>query len=287
MNDTPDPWLFEDPEDGSDAALAGPRGDDSPAKNAELPPRAPRQDVRVIQDLIWNEALCALAEIERFTDLAEFQVYLQQHLPQNSLETRTRYTQTLIRWFFPDGIRGLAARVWLEYRDQQLAEEMLRYLYLRAEPMVGDAVAEAVYPIAENAVIPESYLPNFLRSRYGDDTPAKSIKRLKSNLRKLGFLVRTKGNRDTLRPLSPSPTGFLLVLHYLFARTQSGGIEFKTLAADAFWKYLGFKSEDQLREILRGSLRKDLIAKYLVADQIESISFRYNFEEFVGGKLRA
>jgi hypothetical protein len=195
--------------------------------------------------------------------------------------------QTLKRWFFPDGVRGLAAQVWLAYRDEALAEEVLRYLYLRAEPMAGAAVAEALLPIAEKAIIPDSYLSNFVRTRFGKETPDKSIQRLKANLRKLGFLVRGKGNRDILRVPTPSATGFLIVLHYLFARSQAGAVEFRTLAADPFWQYLGFKTEDQLRTILKDSLDRGLLAKYVLADRIESISFRYSFEEFLAGKMNA
>src|SRR5207245_1365595 len=128
------------------------------------------------------------------------------------------------------------------------------YLYLRAEPMVGAAVADALFPIAEGSVLPASYLPNFIRSRFGADTPDKSLQRLKSNLRKLGFLARGRDERDTLRPLAPSGTAFLVLLHYLFARHQAGGVEFRTLAADPFWKYLGLKSEDRVRDILKVAL---------------------------------
>jgi hypothetical protein len=244
-------------------------------------------DVRAIQDLIWKEAKWALAAAESFTDDTAFEEYLREHLPQNSRTTRARYVQILMRWFFPDGVRGLAPSVWIAYHDQALADEMLRYLYLRAEPMAGAAVAEALLPITEGAVIPANYLPNFLRSRFGEDTPAKTIQRLKANLRKLGFLVRGKGSRDTLRVPSPSPTGFLIVLHLLFAPRQAGGVEFRTIAADPFWKYLGFKNEDQLRTILKDSLDLGLLAKYVLADRIESISFRYSYEEFIAGKMMA
>jgi hypothetical protein len=132
-----------------------------------------KADVRAIQDLLWKEARWALLSVEAFADEAPFEKYLAEHLPQNSLSTRTRYAQTLVRWFFLDGVRGLAARVWIHYRDQALADEILRYLYLRAEPMAGAAVAQALLPITENAVILDSYLPNFLRASFGEDTPAE------------------------------------------------------------------------------------------------------------------
>jgi len=192
-----------------------------------------------------------------------------------------------MRWFFPDGIRGLAGQVWLNYRNLDLAVEILRYLYLRAEPMVGAAVANALSPIAENAIIPGSYLTNFIRERFGDSTPDKTIMRVKSNLRKLGFLAREKGTNDRLRAMAPSSTGFLVVLHHVFAFGEAGSVEFKRIANNNFWKYLGFKGEDQLRAILRDSLGKGLLSKYVVADRLESITFRLSFSDFVIKRIAA
>jgi hypothetical protein len=156
-------------------------------------PRLAREDVRAIQDLLWKEALLAVHAAERFENDETFQEHLRQHLPQNSLETRSRYAQTLMRWFFPEGVKGLAASVWVNYRDQELLEETLRFLYLSAEPMVAATVSEALFPIAENAQVPPSYLTNFIRQRFGQETPDKSIKRVKSNLRKLGPCLRLHG----------------------------------------------------------------------------------------------
>jgi hypothetical protein len=251
------------------------------------PPRTEpsRDSVRAIQDLIWKEALLCLPWSESFGNLGEFQAYIREHLPQNSLSTRDRYAQTLIRWFYPDGMEGLAAQVWRKYRDPILAEEILRYLYLNAEPMVGAVVAEALYPISENALIPESYMAQFVQVRFGGNVPVKTIERLKTNLRKLGFLSSAMGHRDSLRPVSPSAAAFLILLHFRYAHGQPGGVEFRTLASDPFWKYLGYKSEDRLRTILRDAFDRGLIAKYVVADRIESISLRFSLREFVEGRM--
>lgn len=254
--------------------------------NRRVSPRMAREDVRGIQDLLWKESLFALNHISEFSDDAAFQGFLQANLPQNSEETRCRYAQNLMRWFFPDGVRGLAATAWAAYQDLSLAEEILRYVYLREEPMMGSAVADALFPIAENAAIPQSYLTNFLLARFGETTPAKSIKRVKANLRKLGLLSKEKGNKDTLRPMTPSPTAFFLVLHHIFARHEAGGVEFRTMLENPFWKYLGFKSEDQLRALLKSGMVKSIIAKYVVADRIESISFRHTFDSFVTARMR-
>jgi hypothetical protein len=181
---------------------------------------ARRQEVRVIQDLLWKEALMTLEWAEDHGDAGAFQEFIRTNLPQNSLSTRTRYAQTLIRWFYHDGVPGLVGRVWMAYRNQALAEEVLRFRYLEAEPIPAAAVADALFPIQENAVVPDSYLANFVREKFGGDVPEKTIERLKSNLRKLGFLGGAAHQRNVLRPLTPSATGFLVLLHYRFGEPK-------------------------------------------------------------------
>jgi hypothetical protein len=92
--------------------------------------------------------------------------------------------------------------------------------------------------------------------------------------------------RDVLRTPCPSATSFLIVAHHVFAYSETRGVELRTLLENPFWKYLGFKNEDQIRGILKESLAKDIIAKYVVADRIESISFRYTFDEFLEKGLK-
>ncbi|HEY7153837.1 MAG TPA: hypothetical protein VH575_07740 [Gemmataceae bacterium] len=133
-SDSPEKLLFSAVESES-ASRA--RDVDSSSPCEQRAGRPSHEDVRAIQDLIWKEALFAVQAAEPFTEEAAFRKHLQTHLPQNSPETRERYTQTLFRWFFPDGMQGLAAEVWRHYHNPSLAEQVLRYLYLRAEPMAG------------------------------------------------------------------------------------------------------------------------------------------------------
>ena len=101
---------------------------------------------------------------------------------------------------------------------------MLRLLYLQAEPLVGQCVAESLYPIAVGSLVPHSYLHQFLRRNTGQES-AKAEKRLKANLRKLGFLSRAKSGYDLLRDLNPSPTAVLLAFHHEFAAAGIRSVE--------------------------------------------------------------
>ena len=171
---------------------------------------------------------------------------------------------------------------WFAYGDRALVMEILRYLYLRAEPIVGKCVEEFLYPIQENAVIPGSYFDSYLLETLAD-IPKKTRGRLKQNLRKLGFLAKSSPGKDVLRPLNPSATGLFLLFTYCFARNEVRTVEMPTILSDPFWKYLGHKSDDAVRRIFRDAANTGLLAKYVVADQLELITTAMTFEQCLGG----
>lgn len=246
----------------------------------------PAPATRVFQDLLLDEGVWAVKRAVNHQTLPDFYDDLLANLPQNSTETRRRYTQSLLRWFFSDGTpQGFATRVWSAYGQDSLLVEVLRFLYLKYEPLMGECVASGLFPISNGSLVPHSYLHNFVRSHIGDESE-KANKRLKANLRKLGFLARAKPTHDHLRPLNPSRTAVILILHKQFAENSVRTLEMPAILADPFWKYLGCKSEDEVRRVLRDADNAGQLAKYVVADQLELVTPRFTVSEFLDQKIR-
>ncbi len=63
---------------------------------------------RTISDLYISDALIAIKESAKCESLEALKARLIQVLSQNSEETRIRNARFVIRWFFPDGIDGVA-----------------------------------------------------------------------------------------------------------------------------------------------------------------------------------
>jgi hypothetical protein len=241
---------------------------------------------RTLQDLLFAEGLLAVRLSIRLDSLEGLQSELVHHLHQNSLETRTRYVQSLLKWFFPDGIRGLAQQVWAAYNDESVTADILRYLYLASEPIMGACVAHALYPLAEGMLIPAHYFDRFLREHLGGEPPPKTRQRLKTNLMKLGFLTRTRSKLDRLQPVIPTHMAFLILLHYLFAANGPRTVELARLFANPFWQCLGFKSEDTVRTILRSADAAGVLGKYVVADQLEQVTTCLTLHDIFARKVR-
>ncbi len=66
---------------------------------------------RAIQDVLLPEGLLAVRLSEHVESLDELRQALVGALTQNSQETRLRYSQSVLKWFFADGFNGLARRV--------------------------------------------------------------------------------------------------------------------------------------------------------------------------------
>jgi len=242
-------------------------------------------DRKTIQDILFSEGLLAVRASEGVTTLVELQESLTRKLGQNSMETRVRYARSILRWFFPDGLNGLARQVWIAYGDESIETDILRYLYLAAEPVVGTCVAEALFPLENGMQIPPQYFDQFLKRFFGESPPQKTRERLKSNLMKLGFLDRARGKPDRLKSVMPSRTSLLILLHHLFSQQGTRTVELPRLLADPFWKFLGYKSEDAVRAVLREANAVGILGKYVVADQLEQVTTSMSADEFLTRKV--
>ena len=151
---------------------------------------------------------------------------------------------------------------------------------------MGACVSEALYPLEEGILIPSHYFDRFLSDHLGGEPPPKTRQRLKTNLMKLGFLTRARGKPDRLQPVSPTPTAFLILLHYLFAPNGPRTIELRRLFANPFWQYLGFKSEDTVRAVLRSADVAGVLGKYVVADQLEQVTTCLTLHDILARKVQ-
>ena len=259
----------------------------SPSTGDPAPPAPVRERPRkVIQDILLEEGLWAVMRADQHESLESLTEDIAANLKQQSRETRIRYARSITRWFFPSrDINSPAVLAWSGYHDKALLTELLRALYLKAEPIVGKCVEEFLYPLQDKAVIPGTYFDSYLLSSLSD-IPPRTRKRLKMNLRKLGFLAKSVPGKDLLRPLSPSGTALFLLFTFYFARDEVRTAEMPTVLKDPFWKYLGFKSEDSVRRVFREAVNRGLLAKYVVADQLELLTTALTFEQCIEKKVR-
>jgi hypothetical protein len=241
---------------------------------------------KTIQDVLIAEGLLALKIAHEATSPEQLQEILMKRLGQNSAETRRRYAQSILKWFFPDGLEGLLPRAWRAYQDEAISNDLLRWSYLSQEPIMGRCVAEALFPCENGLAMPATYFDKFLQDSFGEPAPEKTRERLRINLKRIGFLERAKGKPDRLVPVVTQKTSLLILVHHLFAAKAVRTVELRNLFANPFWKFLGYKSEDAVRIVLREADAKGLIGKYVVADQLEQVTTCVTLDELLERKVR-
>ena len=134
--------------------------------------------------------------------------------------------------------------------------------------------------------VPPSVFDRFLSNHYGGVPTKKTTQRLKSNLMRLGVLERRPGEDDELVALNPSKTSLLLLTHHIFASAEPRTIELRNLLANPFWKYLGFKREDEVRAVFREADAAGCIGKYVVADQLDQVTTCLTLDAFLSKRVR-
>lgn len=187
------------------------RGDSVPEAKA-----MPLRQKRTIQDLRLGDGVLAVKESVSCGDLDELRSRLIARFDQNSQETRLRYARFVIANFFRDGLDGVARKTWMAYQEEKILTDVLRYLYLQNEPVMGACVAECLFPLEIGMRIPAAVFERFLHGFFDGEPTAKTSKRLKMNLKVLGILERCRGEDDRLVSPGPSKISLLILLHWIF-----------------------------------------------------------------------
>jgi hypothetical protein len=81
-------------------------------------------------------------------------------------------------------------------------------------------------------------------------------------------------------------TSLIILVHYLFAPEGPRTVELRHLLANPFWKYLGCKSEDVVRRVLREADAAGFLGKYVIADQLEQVTTCMSLAELIGRRIR-
>ena len=111
-----------------------------------------------------------------------------------------------------------------------------------------------------------------------------SYDRLHSALIHMGFASPVPNGLIVL-PIPLPDNAFLIAIHARLAPTPRI-VRLSDILSSTFWKLMGIRDESTVRAILRDAEVKSLIAKYTVVDQLEQITTRYSYEDYLSKALR-
>ncbi len=240
--------------------------------------------VSTLQDFPWEESVQAIKDSLRFDSYPAFAEHVFNTLPQNSPQTRHRYTNLIGRWFFPDRqLPSLPGRVWTAYGDEKILRDVMRAYVLSQEPVVAAFIERFILPAPPGTELQASLFRTYIEETYGE-SKENSRKRLTRTLRELGFIARI-GQTWFTQAIPRPATAFLLLLHERFAPTPRIVSLAQTLA-DPLWWQVGYHAPAEVRETLHDAAAAGLIARFVAVDQLEQITTRYTLDEWLARRLR-
>jgi len=238
----------------------------------------------MVRRLLWDNSIYAIKLSSKFSDFKSFRRELEKSLPYNSSYTRLRRTRDVLKWFFPShSLDNLLTKVWTFYKNEVILREVMRYQYLTVEPTVGEFIRDYIIPLEPGSNVSVDYLKDFLLKKYGVVRP-DPLNALRGACRDMGFLHVNKTKMIVCQ--IPVPTTSLLILtHYLHAPSVHT-IAINEILSNYYWRYLGIRDPETVRRVFREADANGLIAKYVVADQLEQVTTRYPVDEFIKRRLQ-
>jgi len=237
-----------------------------------------------LQDFPWEESVQAVKDSLRFDSYPAFAEHVFNTLPQNSPQTRRRYTRLIGRWFFPGRqLPSLPARVWAAYEDEKILRDVMRAYVLSQEPVVARFIERFVLPAPSGTELPASLFRTYIEETYGE-FKRQSRERLIRTLRELGFIARI-GQTWFTQTIPRPATAFLILLHERFAPTPRI-VSLAQILSHPLWWHVGYHTPAEVRETLHDAAAAGLIARFVAVDQLEQITTRYTLDEWLARRLR-
>lgn len=236
-----------------------------------------------LQSVAWETGLEAIKESINFPDFDAFRTYLFENLRQNSDEVRKRYSSLILLRLFPEkSLQGINPKVWRVYQDEKILEDIARLTTLEVEPVIATFVLEHILALPPGAIIEKAVLRDYISSVFGS-YKRDSNNRLRQALIHMGF-VSVVSDGLMVQPISLPDNAFMIALHARLAPTPQI-VRLADILSAPFWKLLGIRDGTTVRAILRDANAKGFIAKYATIDQLEQITTRYSFDEYLAQKL--
>jgi hypothetical protein len=219
----------------------------------------------------------------RFSDFKAFRKELEETIHFNSRIVRKNRASNIIKWFFPsNSLNSLPHLVWTAYNDEELLRHILRYQFLISQPVVAKFISNRILPLEPGSYVNNNLFNQFLTSEY-DEVKPYLINNLRTNCKSLGFLTdEIKGL--CVAEITPPKTAFLIITHFLFSKEKST-IKLSDILQNLYWQYLGIREKQTVRYILHEADAEGQITKYIIADQLEQITTRFSFDEFLQNRL--
>jgi hypothetical protein len=231
----------------------------------------------------WMASIIAVKSSENFPEFEAFFHQLPDSLPQNAPVTRRKASNYIAKCYFPaKTLLDLPAYVWRIYHRDNVLLDIMRVMTLDAEPIIARFITNHVLVLSPGDPFDTASARDFITSTYGG-FKQDSYYRLLIAAQELGFV--THQGKTWFTQAIPRPDNALLILLHARLAPTPRIVRLSDILAATFWQYLGLRSPDDVRAILRDAQAANLIARYAVVDELDQITTRYTVDEYLAKGL--
>jgi hypothetical protein len=254
--------------------------DPSPASHNHRFPAAPV--LRLYDKDLADQALVALPQASRFSDVEEFRAHLARTLQFNAVSTRRRAATYLTGRYFPCGIiHGDLAQIASVAEGQPWLGDVLFYLTCRVEKLVAMVAEEVVWPSLADGGVVRTRISDYVRGRVPSwsknsvtDVGAAIVRTYERF--GLGKPTRTRLNVSVRQGGLPA---FAYVLYLEFP--EPGMYGFEKLLHGPMRRWLLW-DQDWIVKQLHACEEAGLLAKISEIDRAKQFTTKHTLDEAVG-----
>jgi len=224
-------------------------------------------------------ALEYLPQIIDFTGIEDYQAFLEENLPYNSLNSRKRYARNLINRYYPSNdVRTPLTELFSYQPPTDAIKAALFYETARAEPAVQLVAEEVIWPAVPLGYVTRDQLRQRLRSVFAQVSGA-TIKRMVYSLFNLYTVLNdAQSDENTLRFQMHGSTleGFVYVLSAEFP--EPGMYPFEALENGPMQHWLLWDRE-WIRRQLYNLRDLGILSKVSEIDAMRQLTLRFDQKE--------
>lgn len=233
--------------------------------------------LQLFANAVIRDSLDILPQLPETQDLAELTVFIRNNLHYNSVESRHRYTNYVLKRLFPNGKVNLPLiRFGHSFVNTQDLRDVCFNKYLHAEPLLRKTMEDLIVPAISRGFIKRDEIVQYIDAIFpGMKSNSKCV------LAIVDVLIRTnicklQKQEITFRNRKPNIASFVYILHSEFQ--EPGMYDCNLLKNNPYITAMLWDS-DCIDEILYESRNYGYVSKISNIDGIKQFTTKFHLAE--------
>lgn len=250
-----------------------------PDHSSQQRPSPPRRGTGLFGKAVLKEAISLLPRLPDTESLDEIREFFRANLHYSAEQTRTRYTDYIVRRMFPNGYADGALRSFARhYEGRQEPRDACFYRFCIAEPVMYDIVNELLIHAMGTGRLSRSLMRNYLTSRFPESGNIKDGAQAIVDALVAGGIVHSDRQKISFAYREVLTPSLAFVLHSEFPEPGMYAID-DMLDNRAVRAMLW--NPDRLLPALYELRNHGLVAKVSEIDNFRQFTTRYHLEDVV------